>query len=82
MIHEVFLRRPTAAYLQARDALVVDDGGESSAGLAVVALATGLTTDEVKDIDLDDFGLISEEISDFFGNMASPKATPPGGEQS
>lgn len=78
VISEVFLRRPTAAYLQERSVLDGLDGQE--ADYMAVALATGLTVDEVKDIDLEDYARISDEVGDFFGNLASAKAAPESGE--
>lgn len=79
VISEVYLRKPTARYMMERDAL--DDGEASPAEVSytTVCLATGLTRDEVLDIDLDDFTHIMEEVADFFGATASQEKTPDGG---
>lgn len=72
-ISEVYLRRPTARYLAEREAIGdADEGVEAT--YRAVSLATGLTRDEVLEIDLADFQTVTEEIADFF-DPKEPTAT-------
>ncbi len=77
VIMEVFLRRPTAAYIEAR--AKIDSLEGQDADYMAISLATGLTIEEVKDIDLEDYVRISDEVGDFFDKLASTKAAPDSG---
>ena len=79
VVSEVYLRKPTARYMMERDALDDNEASPAEVRYTTVCLATGLTRDEVLDIDLDDFAHIMEEVADFFGNTASQGRTPESG---
>ncbi|TXH45426.1 MAG: phage tail assembly protein [Desulfurellales bacterium] len=79
VVSEVYLRRPTARYMMDRDALDDSTADPAEVRYTTVMLATGLTRDEVLDIDLEDFTHIMDEVADFFGNTASQERTPEGG---
>lgn len=80
VVQEVFLRKPTARYMSDSETF---SNAEASDPVEVqyltVRLATGLSREEVLDIDLNDFGFILDEVADFFGDTASQEPTPNGG---
>ena len=80
VVQEVFLRKPTARYLSEHETFS-DIGAADQIELKymMVRLATGLSREEVLDIDMSDFDLILDEVADFFGDTASQEPTPNGG---
>lgn len=80
VITEVWLRQPTGRYMSEYAALVAEDAPESDAAAGVISLATGLSMDQVMEMDLNDIAAVSESIADFFEQAASSsKASENGG---
>lgn len=89
LISRVTLRRPKVKDLRKIEGLIGEDGtpnnDDMDAGLAMIAALSDLPEGGVDELDLEDFTILSEALSDFFpkkaisatGESSSPK--PPTG---
>ncbi|MEY4952838.1 MAG: Phage tail assembly chaperone protein or 41 or 14 [Pseudomonadota bacterium] len=82
VITEVYIRHPTGKYLQERASLNDESMTDADRVLLTVELATGLTSDEVLDLDMEDIATINDEVADFFESRASQAKTPNDGAAS